>query len=53
MYRKKLGTKFVTKCKPQGPFVYFWKVRDQIQNFGKPEGPSVYFTLISKIRSSM
>ncbi|MFS7908711.1 hypothetical protein Hanom_Chr01g00086331 [Helianthus anomalus] len=28
---EKLGTKCVTKCKPQGPYVYFWKARDQIQ----------------------
>ncbi|MFS8018745.1 hypothetical protein Hanom_Chr15g01395661 [Helianthus anomalus] len=40
-----LGTKCVTKCKPHGPSVYFWKARDQIQNFGKPQGPSVYLTL--------
>ncbi|KAJ0686214.1 putative chaperone DnaJ, HSP40/DnaJ peptide-binding protein [Helianthus annuus] len=25
--------------------MYFWKARDQIQNFGKPKGPSVYYTL--------
>ncbi|KAF5774597.1 hypothetical protein HanXRQr2_Chr13g0602511 [Helianthus annuus] len=31
-----LGTKCVTKCKQQGPSVYFWKARDQIQNFDKP-----------------
>ncbi|MFS7916919.1 hypothetical protein Hanom_Chr03g00183001 [Helianthus anomalus] len=40
----KLETKCVTKCKPQRPSVYFWKARDQIQNFDKPQGPSVYFT---------
>ncbi|MFS7902119.1 hypothetical protein Hanom_Chr01g00007511 [Helianthus anomalus] len=38
------GTKCVTKCKPVGPPLYFWKDRDQIQNFGKPQGPSMYFT---------
>ncbi|KAJ0523529.1 hypothetical protein HanIR_Chr10g0494871 [Helianthus annuus] len=42
---KRLRTKFVIKCKPRRPLVYFWKDRDQIQNFGKPQGPSVYFTL--------
>ncbi|MFS8002324.1 hypothetical protein Hanom_Chr13g01200761 [Helianthus anomalus] len=34
----KLGTKCVTKCKPPGPYMYFWKNRDQIQNFGKSQG---------------
>ncbi|KAJ0443291.1 hypothetical protein HanIR_Chr16g0819151 [Helianthus annuus] len=38
----KLETRCVTKCKPQGPSVYFWRARDQIQNFGKPQGhPSI------------
>ncbi|MFS8026268.1 hypothetical protein Hanom_Chr16g01484831 [Helianthus anomalus] len=43
---QKLGIKCVTKCKPQGPLVYFWKARDLIQNFVKPQGLSVYFTLV-------
>ncbi|MFS7991507.1 hypothetical protein Hanom_Chr12g01071521 [Helianthus anomalus] len=40
----KLGAKCVTKCKPQGPSIYFW------ENLGtkcitkcKPQGPSMYF----------
>ncbi|MFS7971289.1 hypothetical protein Hanom_Chr09g00831021 [Helianthus anomalus] len=40
---------FVThspQCKPGEPSVYFWKARNQIQNFGKPQGLSVYFTLL-------
>ncbi|KAJ0467621.1 hypothetical protein HanIR_Chr14g0687321 [Helianthus annuus] len=44
---KKLVTKCVTKCKPHGPFMYFWKARYQIQNFGKQLGPSVYFAALN------
>ncbi|MFS7914063.1 hypothetical protein Hanom_Chr02g00148961 [Helianthus anomalus] len=40
-------TKCITKCKPHGLSVYFWKARDQIQNVDK----SVHFTLlVCKIR---
>ncbi|MFS7916829.1 hypothetical protein Hanom_Chr03g00181951 [Helianthus anomalus] len=42
-----------TKCKPQEPSVYFWKAKDQIQNFGKPQGPSVYLTLFIKNKSDL
>ncbi|MFS7910445.1 hypothetical protein Hanom_Chr02g00106431 [Helianthus anomalus] len=50
---QRLGTKCVTKCKPQGPSVYFWKAKDQIQNFGQPQGPSVYFTQKNSVQSTL
>ncbi|MFS7941285.1 hypothetical protein Hanom_Chr05g00474471 [Helianthus anomalus] len=37
----KLGTKCVTRCKPQGPSMYFRK--KQCVTNCKPQGPSVYF----------
>ncbi|MFS7919786.1 hypothetical protein Hanom_Chr03g00216761 [Helianthus anomalus] len=46
-----LGTKRITKCKPQGPSLYFWKkfstkalqsanYRDHLCAFGKPGAKS-------------
>ncbi|KAJ0481642.1 hypothetical protein HanRHA438_Chr13g0603321 [Helianthus annuus] len=41
----KLGTKCVTKCKPQGPSMYFWKkLGTKCVTKCKPQGSFVYFS---------
>ncbi|MFS7938036.1 hypothetical protein Hanom_Chr05g00434771 [Helianthus anomalus] len=42
--KSKLTTKYVSKCKPHVPSMYFWqKLRNRYITKCKPQGSSMYF----------